>query len=83
MTGHIERACLKKKAQMKKETKKKPKNVKIVEEELLTVSINTVKRAAVINITPEIEGKCLKMELDTGSAVSVIPIKMYRQLFSH
>ena len=82
-TGHIERACLKKKAQMKKQSKKKPKNVKTVEEELLTVSINTVKRADVISITPKIEGKYLKMELDTGSAISVIPIKMYRQLFSH
>ena len=57
--------------------------MKTVEEELLTVSINTVKRADVISITPKIEGKYLKMELDTGSAISVIPIKMYRQLFSH
>ena len=56
--------------------------MKTVEEELLTVSINTVKRADVISITPKIEGKYLKMELDTGSAISVIPIKMYRQLFS-
>ena len=82
-TGHIERACLKKKAQMKKQSKKKPKNVKTVEEELLTVSINTVKSADIISITPKIEGKYLKMELDTRSAISVIPIKMYRQLFSH
>ena len=68
---------------MKKQSKKKPKNVKTMEEELLTVSINTVKRADVISITPKIEGKYLKIELDTGSAISVIPIKMYRQLFSH
>ena len=57
--------------------------MKTVEEELLTVSVNTVKRADVISITPKIERKYLKMEQDTGSAISVIPIKMYRQLFSH
>ena len=68
----------------KNNPRKKPKNVKTLEEELLTVSINTVKRAdLIINIIPKIERKYLKMELDTGSALSVIPIKMYRQLFSH
>ena len=60
----------------KKQSKKKSKNVITVEEKLLTVSINTVKREDVINITPKIEGKYLKMELDTGSAISVIPTKM-------
>ena len=54
-TGHIKRACLKKKAQIKKRSQKKPKNVKTVEEELLTVSINTVKRADIISITPKID----------------------------
>ena len=73
MTGHIEHACLKMKAQIKKKVQEKAENVKTVEEELLTVSINTVNRADVINITPKIEGKYLKMELDTGSAISVIP----------
>ena len=37
MTGHIENACLKKKAEMKKQSKKKPKNAKTVKEELLSV----------------------------------------------
>ncbi|MCG8048987.1 MAG: hypothetical protein N0E48_25860, partial [Candidatus Thiodiazotropha endolucinida] len=83
--GHIERACLSKKSQQKHQSKKpKSKSVKTVEEEeLLTVSINTVKRSDVISVTPMIEGKFLKMELDTGSAISVIPIKTYKQLFSH
>ena len=83
--GHIERACLSKKAQQKNQPKKKKfKPVKTVdEEELLTVSINTVKRSDIISVTPKIEGKYLKMELDTGSAISVIPIRIYKELFHH
>ena len=64
--------------------KQKSKSVKTVEEEeLLSVSINTVKRSDVISVTTKIEGKHLPMELDTGSAISVIPIKTYKELFSH
>ena len=83
--GHIERACLSKKAQKKNQSKKtKSKTVKSVEEqELLTLTVNTVKRSDVISITPSIEGKQLKMELDTGSAISVIPIRTYKHMFSH
>ena len=83
--GHIERACLSKKAQQKNQSKKKKfKPVKTVDqEELLTVSINTVKRSDIISVTPKIEGKYLKMELDTGSAISVIPIRIYKELFHH
>ena len=86
--GHIERACLSKKAQQNRNQSKKhisyKKSVKSVEEEeLLTVSINTVKRSDVIIVTPRIEGKHLQMELDTGSAISVIPIRTYKELFSH
>ena len=85
---HIERACLSKKAQQNRNQSKKhisnKKSVKSVEEEeLLTVSINTVKRSDVISVTPRIEGKHLQMELDTGSAISVIPIRTYKELFSH
>ena len=50
------------------------------QEELLTV---TVKRSDIISVTPKIEGKFLKMELDTGSAISVIPIRIYKELFHH
>ena len=53
------------------------------EEELLTVSINTVNRSDIISVTPKIEGKYLKLELDTGSAISVIPIRIYKELFHH
>ena len=34
-------------------------------------------------VTPNIDGKPLKMELDTGSAVSTIPYKKYKEQFSH
>ena len=83
--GHIERACLSKIAQQKNQSKKmKFKPVKTVDkEELLTVSINTVKRSDIISVTPKIEGKYLKMELVTGSAISVIPIRIYKELFHH
>ena len=83
--GHIEKACLSKKAQQKNQSKKqKSKPVKTVEEEeLLSVSINMVKRSNVISVTSKIEEKYLPMELDTGSAISVIPIKIYKELFSH
>ena len=58
-------------------------SIKILGEERLTVSINTVKRSDVIHVTPKIEGKHLPMELDTGSAISVIPIKIHKELFSN
>ena len=83
--GNIERACLSKEAQKKNQSKKKKlKPVKTVDkEELLTVSINTVKRSDIFSVTPKIEGKNLKTELDTGSAISVIPIRIYKKLFYH
>ena len=37
----------------------------------------------VIWVTPKVEGTPLRMELDTGSAVSVIPYQLYRAKFSH
>ena len=37
----------------------------------------------VIWVTPKIEGTPLRMELDTGSAVSVVPFQLYRAKFSH
>ena len=30
-----------------------------------------------------IEGQAVKMELDTGAAVSILPLKVYRESFSH
>lgn len=37
----------------------------------------------VIWITPQVAGVRLKMELDTGSALTVISVHDYKQLFSH
>ena len=45
--------------------------------------MNTVKRSDIISVTPKIEGKYLKMDLDTGSAIFVIPIRIYKELFHH
>ena len=35
----------------------------------------------IIWVTPEMEGKPLQMELDTGSAVSVLPLSRYNTMF--
>ena len=37
----------------------------------------------VIWVSPEVQGKVVKMELDTGSAVSVLPYKQYKEHFGH
>ena len=34
-------------------------------------------------VSPEVQGRVIKMELDTGSAVSVLPYKQYRERFGH
>ena len=34
-------------------------------------------------VTPEVQGRMIKMELDTGSAVSVLPCKQYKERFGH
>lgn len=48
-----------------------------------TTELNTVsaENTNIIWVTPEIENKPLKMELDTGSAVSIIPATTYEKLF--
>ena len=37
----------------------------------------------VIWVSPEVQGRVVKMELDTGSAVSVLPYKQYKEHFGH
>ena len=32
---------------------------------------------------PEVQGRVIKMKLDTGSAVSVLPYKQYKERFAH
>ena len=51
---------------------------------LNSLEINRVgHKDNVIWVTPTVEGKLLKMELDTGSAVSVIPYQLYQEQYSH
>ena len=50
---------------------------------LACLEVNSVgNKADVIWVTPAVDGRPLKMELDTGSAVSVIPYKQFKKLFS-
>ena len=37
----------------------------------------------VIWVNPEVKGRVIKMEIDTGSAVSVVPYKEYKKHFGH
>ena len=37
----------------------------------------------VIWVSPEVQGRVIKMELDTGSAVSVLPYKQYKERFGY
>ena len=51
---------------------------------LASLEINKVgNKDNVIWVTHKVEGTPLRMELDTGSAVSVIPYQLYRAKFSH
>ena len=89
-TGHLERACIKKK---KDKARKQGTKVKYVDEQdtddedsfepmLHVHSVNHVNKVDPIMLYPSINGHTLPMELDTGSAVSVIPEHFYRQYLS-
>ena len=45
-------------------------------------NIEQISHTALV-ITPLVEGKSLKMEFDTGSSASLLPLSTYKQLFSH
>ncbi|XP_028416384.1 uncharacterized protein K02A2.6-like [Dendronephthya gigantea] len=53
------------------------------EDTLASLKIHKVAKGHtnIIWVTPEVEGKSLQMELDTGSAVSVLPLKQYNAMF--
>ena len=87
-SGHIRRACRKR----SKETHRFKPPVNHIDDDddsdsddyLASLEINKVgNKDNVIWVTPKIEGTPLRMELDTGSAVSVIPYQLYRAKFSH
>ena len=44
---------------------------------------NVSDKDHVIWVSPEVQGRVVKMELDTGSAVSVLPYKQYKEHFGH
>ena len=44
---------------------------------------NMDNKDRVIWVSPEVKGRVIKMELDTGSAVSVLPCKQYKERFGH
>ena len=46
-------------------------------------SVNETDDRRIIWITPQVAGVKLKMELDTGSALTVISVHDYKRLFSH
>lgn len=45
-------------------------------------NVNQVKAGEVIWVTPKINGHTLKMELDTGSAISTLPLQKYKEIFA-
>jgi hypothetical protein len=53
------------------------------EDTLASLELHKVSKAHtnIIWVTPEVEEKPLKMELDTGSAVSVLPLSKYYTTF--
>ena len=86
-TGHIERACKSK----KRETQAARPPVNYVDSDdgdsddyLGSLEVNNASdKDHVIWVGPEVHGRVVKMELDTGSAVSVLPYKQYKEHFGH
>ena len=88
-TGHIQRACTKRgKAavdHLGSDDSESGDDCPNVDSDnfLACLEVNSVgNKADVIWVTPVVDGKPLKMELDTGSAVSVIPYKQFKKRFS-
>jgi hypothetical protein len=93
-TGHLRAVCRDKSSNNQSNRKAyswKSKSVKAVEEDdddpffnigLLEAEVHTVS-AEPIWVTPKIQGKRIKMELDTGAAVSVLPFSDYERHFRH
>ena len=49
-----------------------------------SLEVNNVSdKDYVIWVNPEVQGRVIKMELDTGSAVSILPYKQYKKHFGH
>ena len=86
-TGHTVRACKSK----KRETQAAQASVNYVDSDdrdsddyLGSLEVNNVSdKDHVIWVSSEVQGRAVKMELDTGSAVSVLPYKQYKEHFGH
>ena len=86
-TSHIVRAC----KFQKKETQAAQAPVNYADSDegdsddyLGSLEVNNVSgKDHVIWVSPEVQGRVVKMELDTGSAVSVLPYKQYKEHFCH
>ena len=86
-TGHIPRACKAK----KRETQAAHPPIHYVDgddgdsdDHLGSLEVNNVSdKDHVIWVSPEVKGRVIKIELDTGSAVSVLPYKRYKEHFGH
>ncbi|PFX12270.1 Uncharacterized protein K02A2.6 [Stylophora pistillata] len=91
--GHISRACRSKQQGKPKQPPKPPLNTQVhsieysesdeFESVLGSIQIHNVSKpsSTVIWIDLKVEGKPLKMELDTNSAVSITPHDLYREKF--
>ena len=85
--GHIVRACKYK----KRETQVVQLPVNYVDsadgdsgDYLGSLEVNNVSdKDHVIWVSPEVQGRVVKMELDKGSVVSVLPYKQYKEHFGH
>ena len=86
-TGHIKRAC-KAKERVAQGTRP-PVNYMDSDDGdsddyLASIEVHNMdNKDRVIWVSPEVRGRVIKMELDTGSAVSVLPYKQYRERFGH
>lgn len=82
--GHIEKACLSKKREHKSVKYFKESSDPDPDMEPL-FHINKLENGKCdpILLQPKIEGKTIEMELDTGSAVTLIPHSIYKELFCH
>ena len=86
-TGHIARACKAK----KRETQAAHPPIHYADSDdgnsndyLGSLEVNNVSdKDHVIWVNPEVQGRVIKVELDTGSAVSVLPYKQYKKHFGH
>ena len=91
IVGHIERACRKKKKQQEAATKRsKPRKLHKVDEEegssssddmFMLTAINSItsKCNDAMYATPRVNGKHLKMQIDTGSAKSVMTLNDFEK----